>query len=314
MLKNYLLLVLLALAGCATRPPLSRPVAVDYCAPPVAYHHDPAYAPLADFEAALTPALLARYPRRSLLAANASGILPQLSELLRLQAAARQQPGPAAELAVLRLRQLLLAQVVLTNTTLASVAAELDCEGERADQVGGLLSKQNGRRTQRLNALSFLAGAVTGIGTTVSTTRGGQYGYAIGGGLLTATLGLLTLTGGSNTTFTHARNLLADVWTGQSTSDVFPPSVWYMLTDPAFSNKGERSIAYNTRLRWQHYNDLARPDSKQGRALVALLFGLGGQYSADQLTLRANMLNELQSAVRQLYQEQQGLLLALSEQ
>ncbi|MDJ0366415.1 hypothetical protein QMK33_14750 [Hymenobacter sp. H14-R3] len=44
-----------------------------------------------------------------------------------------------------------------------------------------------------------------------------------------------------------------------------------------------------------------------------MLFGPGGRYSANQLTVRANMLNELQSAVRLLNQELQGLLLVLTE-
>ena len=110
------------------------------------------------------------------------------------------------------------------------------------------------------------------------------------------------------------RNLLAEVWGEKPTSELFPPSVWYMLTEPAFSNSGQTALAHNTRQRWQHYGQLARPESKQGKALATLLFGAGGQYSADQLTVRANMLNELQSAVRLLNQELQGLLLALNEE
>jgi hypothetical protein len=313
MFKAYLLALLLALAGCATRPPARLAVAAGYCDPPLPYRYNPAFAPQADFEAALTPALLARYSRRTLLTANAVGILPQLQALLSLQAA-RQQPGPATELAVLRQRQAIASQVALVSSTVASLAAELDCEGERADQVAGYLKSEDDRRTQRLNVLSIVVGAASGIGTTVIDNKGGQYALGIGGGLLAAGLGLLTLSQGGHTSdFTHPRNLLADVWAEKPASDVFPPSVWYMLREPAFSNSGQTSIAHNTRQRWQHYGQLAKPDSKKGQALASLLFGSGGQYSADQLTVRANMLNELQAAVRLLNQELQGLLLALAE-
>ena len=311
--RYFLLLPVLALAGCATRPPSHLQVAAGYCDPPLPYRYDPAFAPQPDFAAALTPALLARYPRRNLLTANAAGILPLLQTLLALEARARQQPSPAAEVAVLRQRQQILAQVALVSTTVASVAAELDCEGERADQVAGYLSAQDGRRTQRLNVLSISFGAASGIGTTVIDSKPGQYAFGIGGGLLAAGLGLLTLHGGSTAEFDHPRNLLAEVWGEKPTSALFPPSVWYMLTDPAFSNGGQTAIAHNTRQRWQHYGQLAHPDSKEGQQTAALLFGEGGAYSADQLTVRANMLNELQSAVRLLNQELQGLLLALNE-
>jgi hypothetical protein len=311
--KTYLLALLLALAGCATRPPTRLAIAAGYCDPPLPYRYNPTFAPQPQVEAALTPALLAHYPRRNLLTANAVGILPQLQALLSLQDAARQHPGPAPELAVLRQRQLVAAQVALVSSTVASLAAELDCEGERADQVAGFLKREDDRRTQRLNVLSIGIGAASGIGTTVIDNQAGQYAFGIGGGLLAAGLSLLTLRQQGHTAeFEHPRNLLAEVWAEKSAASLFPPSVWYMLTDPAFSNGGQTSIAHNTRLRWQHYGQLAKPDSKQGKKLAALLFGPGGQYSADELTVRANMLNELQSAVRLLNQELQGLLLALN--
>jgi hypothetical protein len=311
--KTYLLALLLALAGCATRPPTRLAIAAGYCDPPLPYRYNPTFAPQPQVEAALTPALLAHYPRRNLLTANAVGILPQLQALLSLQDAARQHPGPAPELAVLRQRQLIAAQVALVSSTVASLAAELDCEGERADQVAGFLKREDDRRTQRLNVLSIGIGAASGIGTTVIDNQAGQYAFGIGGGLLAAGLSLLTLRQQGHTAeFEHPRNLLAEVWAEKSAASLFPPSVWYMLTDPAFSNGGQTSIAHNTRLRWQHYGQLAKPDSKQGKKLAALLFGPGGQYSADELTVRANMLNELQSAVRLLNQELQGLLLALN--
>lgn len=314
MTKIYLLAGLLALAGCATRSPSRLVVAAGYCDPPLPYRYNPAFTPQANFEAALTPALLARYPRRMLLTANAVGIVPALRELLALQAAAQRQPGPATELAVLRQRQLITDQVALVSSTVASLAAELDCEGERADQVAGYLKNLDDRRTQRLNVFSIGVGAASGIGTTVIENKGGQYAFGIGGGLLAAGLGLLTLRPQGHTAeFGHPRNLLADVWTEKPASDAFPPSIWYLLTNPAFSNGGQTSLAHNTRQRWQHYGQLAKPESNEGRELASLLFGSGGQYSADELAVRANMLNELQAAVRLLNQELQGLLLVLNE-
>jgi hypothetical protein len=312
--KRYAYILLLTLASCVGARPTPRlQVAAGYCDPPLPYRYDPAYSPKPDFEAALTPALLARYPRRNLLAANAAGILPQLQALLALEERARLQPGPANELAVLRQRQQLAAQVALVSTTVASVAAELDCEGERADQVAGYLNEQDSRRTQRLNVLSIGTGAASGIGTTVISNTPGQYAFGIGGGLLAAGLGLLTLTGNHTTEFDHPRNLLAEVWAEKPTSELFPPSVWYMLTEPAFSNSGQTAIVHNTRRRWEHYGQLAHPESRDGREVATLLFGRGGKYSADQLTLRANLLNELQSAVRLLHQELQGLQLMLNQ-
>ena len=176
--------------------------------------------------------------------------------MLSLETTARQQPGPAAEVAVMRQRQLIGAQVALVGTTVASLAAELDCEGERADQAASYLKAQDDRRTQRLNVLFISIGATSGIGTTVVNNKATQYTFGISGGLLTAGLGLLTLTGDHSTEFTHPRNLLADVWSEKPASDVFPPGVWYLLTEPAFSDLCRRDLCRRDLCR----RDLCRRD------------------------------------------------------
>jgi hypothetical protein len=313
MIKSCQFLLLL-LTSCVVHPPSGRlQVAAGYCDPPLPYRYDSAFAPKADFAAALTPSLLARYPRRNLLTANAAGLLPQLNELLALETQARQHPTYTAKVAALRQRQLMLAQLTLVSTTVASMAAELDCEGERADQVAGYLREQDNKRTQRLNVFSISIGVTSGLGTTVIENKPGQYAFGIGGGLLAAGLGLLTLMGNHTAEFTHQRNLLTDVWAEKPASSVFPPSVWYLLSEPAFSNGGQTSIAHNTRQRWQHYGQLAKPTPQEGKRLAVLLFGVGDRYDADNLEVSANMLNELQAAVRLLNQELQGLLLVLNE-
>ncbi|WP_226163376.1 hypothetical protein [Hymenobacter terricola] len=283
-----------------------------YCDPVAPYRADPALAPQAT-GAALAPELLARFPHRSLLVANAAGLLPHLQELLRLEAQARQQPGLAAEVAVLRQRQRVQTRLLLLRTTISSVAAELDCQGEAASQVANYLAQQDSRRTQRLTVWSLGMGAASGIGTTVLTNQPLQYTAGIGGGLVVVALGIQTLHVGSTIEFPHARNLLADVWAEKPVSTVFPPSVWYLLTDSTFSYNGHTSIVHNTRLRWQRYGQLAQPDSKQGQQLAALLFGPGGTYSASQLMVRADMLNELQAAVHLLDQQLLELLQQLVE-
>ena len=312
-LRPLLWAALLALNACHASRPINSALQTEpeYCVPPVAYRYDPATAPLPNIGPLLDSALTARFPRRSLLVANAAGALPQLRELVRLEEADQKAPAPVHALAVLTQRQRIATRLQLLSVAIASVAAELDCEGERADQVAGYLTARANSRSQRLTVLSIGVGAASGIGTTVSSDQATQYIFGIGGGLLTAGLGLLTLSSHRTVPYGHPRNLLADVWQETSTSAVYPPGVWYLLTEKAFSNRGENSVAHNTRLRWQRYGELNAPESRAGRQQQALFFGAGGRYQADDLTVRANMLNELQASVRLLNQELQGLLLSL---
>ncbi len=315
MARSFFLALMVLLSGCAASPVSGVSVGAGHCDPPLSYRYDPASVPKEDFEASLTPELLARYPRRNLLAANAVGILPALQTLANLQITDRRQSDMAGELAMLRQRQRVLTRILLASSTIGSLAAELDCEGERADQMASYLSTLDDTRTQRLNVLSIAIGALSGIGTTVSANRQTQYVAGVGGGMLGAGLGLLTLAqDGHAGDFQHPRNLLTDVWDGSADSTVWPPSVWYMLTHPAFSNRGQTSIAHNTRERWKRRGRFEDPDSQESRRLTTLLFGTGGSYTADQLKLRADMLNELQSSVRLLNQELQGLLLTILDE
>jgi len=303
----------LLLTSCALHTPSGRlRVEAGYCDPPQVYRYEAASAPLASIQPVLDSALTARYSRRNLLIANAAGVLPQLKSLTQLERTAHLQPTEAHQLAALTQRQQVLARLQLMATSIASTAAELDCEGERADQVAGYLAEQEDRYEQRLTVLSIGVGAVAGVGTTVFDQKIPQYAFGIGGGLLTAGLGLLTLTSHRTIAFEHPRNLLTDIWEEKPTSALYPPSVWYCLQERAFSNQGETSVGHNTRQRWQHYGQLAQPNSPKGRQQQALLFGKGGKYSVEELRIRANMLNELQAAVRLIEQDLQGLLLVLT--
>jgi hypothetical protein len=314
MVRLHGLFLVVFLAGCAGLPVSTPRTKAGHCDPPLSYRYDPAFVPREDVEASLTPELLARYSRRNLLSANAVGILPALQKMVTLQSGEHQGSDVARELAVLRQQQLVLTRIVLASSTISSLAAELDCEGERADQMASQLANLDDIRTQRLNVLSITVGALSGIATTVGESRRTQNIAGVGGGLLGSGLGLLTLwQSGHTEEFQHPRNLLTDVWNGNPASSIWPPSVWYMLTHSVFSNFGQTSIANNTRERWKKQGRFENLDASGNVELTALLFGLGGTYSADQLKLRADMLNELQSSVRLLNQELQGLLLAILE-
>lgn len=301
------------LASCAGSRPAGRSVRVEagYCDPPALIADDPTFLPLTDVQPYLRDSLLTRrFSARSLLLANAAGVLPQLRELVRLERAT--PAGNARSERYQAQQQRILTRLLLLSTTIASVAAELDCEGERADQVASYLTEQSNRREQRLTVLSIGVGAASGVATTLLENRAAQYAFGVGGGLLTAALGVLTLTSNPTATFTHPRNLLTDIWQEAPRSSAYPPGVWYVLTEPAFSNRGQASLAHNARRRWEHYGQLERPDSRRGRAQQQLLFGGGGPYDAAALHLRADMLNELQASVRLINQDLRGLLQELT--
>jgi hypothetical protein len=298
-----LLLLAALLPACSSvKPRIDHSGAITtYCDPPLAYEYDASIKPIANLDSvlAVTPALKQQFSRHDLLMANAVAIVPLLQQL-------RTNPtGQEAD----RLRQQIQSRLLLAQTQVSSVAAELDCEGERADQLATYLDQQDDRRVRRLTIGSVLIGAITTVATALILGDDANKTVAISGGLISAGMGgAAAFSSGKRVPFQHSRNLLTDIWQEKKTSVIYPPTVWYVLHETAFSNSKHQSIAYNTRQRWLDYVLQGSSADEQ-----SLYFGKGGRYSADDLHTRANMLNQLQSSVRSINQDLQSLLLTLAQ-
>jgi hypothetical protein len=302
-----LLCLLALLSACNSSHSLLRATLNDsFCDPALVYTYDSTHTPLVSIQPVLqsNSVLGQRYSQHDLLVANATGTLPLLLELQRLEATTQTD----TRLEQLTKRQQILHRLLLASSEISSLAAELDCEGERADQLADYLDQRDNRRVRRLTILSIVVGAVTTVASTLIQADVPDKVIGIGGGVASGALGgLAAFSSRQTVSYQHPRNLLTDIWYQRKTSAVYSPFVWYVLTEPAFSNTGKRSISANIRQRWLDYV-LPNPSPEQER----LFFETGGAYQADDLHTRANMLNQLQSSVRSINQNLQGLILTLS--
>ena len=219
-----------------------------------------------------------------------------MAALLGLRDAASVQGDRSVET---RLR--VVQRVELARIEIASTAAELDCESERAEQAADYLSRRQTKSVQLLTIGSVAAAALTGIAGVFLSTRDapatGQEVLAVSGGAVTAGLGLASLFVHARTRFDHPRNLLADIWTGPATSLTYPPFVWTYFTRAEFSNAQREAIRARIVARWRRFEEV-------GDARTAeLLFGTGGSYDADTLRTRAAMLDEVRAEVELTQQD-----------
>jgi hypothetical protein len=211
--------------------------------------------------------------------------------------------GKATEDAALPVetRVLVVERVELARLAIASTSAELECESERAEQAADYLTRRQSKNVQALTIASIAAAALTGIAGVFLSTRGApgddQDAFAIGGGGVTAALGLASLYVHPHADFEHPRNLLADVWAGPSASSVYPPFVWTYLTRAAFSNGQREAIREKIVARWRRFEQVDDPSTE------ALLFGRGGSYDADTLRTRSAMLDEVRAEVELTHQD-----------
>jgi hypothetical protein len=274
-----------------------------YCDPPVIYSYDSISRPLADMSHSLDSSLLRKYSFRSLLVANASGVLAGLKEL---------QTEPFRSPEYLNKNQQILVRLLLVSTEIASIAAELDCEGERARQIADFVQEKENRRVRALTVFSITVGAIAGIGNAAAHSHSVAESIAIVGGITGAGLGLSALFSSRRILFNHPRNLLADLWREEKNSSVYPPSIWHMLSEKYFSNSQVSAIAVNMKQRWIKFESLDDHNKKSER-LQKLFFGPGGHYSADELLSRVRMLNQVQAAVKLMNQDLQGLIAEIAK-
>jgi hypothetical protein len=120
--------------------------------------------------------LTGRFSKHDLLIANASGVLPSLRDVIRLQG----QAGRDTRLEQAVLYRKIHNRLLVASTQISSLVAELDCEGERADQLATYLDQRDQRRIRDLTLLSIVAGAATTVRTAFLTDENAEKIVGIG--------------------------------------------------------------------------------------------------------------------------------------
>jgi len=193
-----------------------------------------------------------------------------------------------------------------------SLAAEIECEVHRADEVQDNLRRvQAERQTSQTIAAVVLGGAtniITG-GIGLATPVGNApYIVSITGGVLETLFGTSANFTKVRQEFRHSRNHLGAIWNGSEDRDYFSPGVWRFLTDPDIRDLEGHSLRDMLLKVWREEGWVGEPGSKTEQERTALLFGQGGTYDADELHIREIMLQQLQSSIRLIHQDLETLL------
>lgn len=243
---------------------------------------------------------------RALDAAYAIQALSLLSELHAVQ-----QKGDADSITLLSIREKLIGRVLLGIEEVNSLAAEIECQADRVNQVADRLQDENADRVryETLGAIVVAgAAAVASGGAALAGLTALEAATAIGGGTVAAGLGTLALFVETRQEYRHPRNLLREIWQGPRTSRLFPPSVWRYLTR---QGRGKlNGHTYRTELikSWQQEGRLGEPGSDIEHKRVALLFSDGGVYELQDLRARAEMLELLAGLVKLMHQDLEMLV------
>lgn len=185
-----------------------------------------------------------------------------------------------------------------------ALVGELDCEGERCDQLKELLEGMNSKRDNKLTVASIVIGALSAVADACISNDGWNKGVAIGAGVIGAGLGWATLSPkGKRLILKHKRNHLRAIWEEKNSSE-FPPIVWYMLNETRFTNSQQSTMLRNIRKRWLTFT--FEDDIKEANKSV--LFKSEGVYTEDLLETRSQIVGQLKATTQTLNQNFSSLL------
>ncbi len=259
-------------------------------------------------------AVTARFSFKSLNVAHAIGILDMLSVYVNLYKLQKQNPATEDRLAVVEILQKINQRINIASLEISAIASEMDCEEERADQIATYLKAKEDETETKLTVGAIIIGASGAIATGLLINNGNTADYiGIGMGITEATLGLLILLNKGTVTFHHPRNALREIWEGRDTSEVFSAQVWYYLNYFNPDKPDHPSLRYQIIERWMNFGQIAEAKTKKKRKLMEMYFGDGGKYTAEQLTNRANMLDQLEAHINLMKQDLKGLATELEQ-
>ncbi|WP_128331833.1 hypothetical protein [Apibacter sp. HY039] len=222
------------------------------------------------------------------------GINKEINNLIKL----RNDPVNDNRLDILELKQIITQRISLAKTELDAIISELDCEGERADLAAAYLDDLNDGRNTRLTVGSVVIGALTTVATVLFKDSNTQTAVGVGGGLLSAGLGALTIKPkGKKIEFYHSKNILSPIWANENHEE-YPNLVWNIFQIIEFNSEEHMSLQESTKKRWKKFVLKGDIDSTEEN----LFFGTGGNYTADELHMRSEMIDQIKSSTRYINQ------------
>lgn len=299
---SFLLGLLIVFCSCGKPMNISAlSIGEDYCQPNT-YYPNKNLKRYSEIEVQQLQSRLVSFSLHNLYTANAAGILPLLLQIDSLKSINTLDKNALRYKALLAIQQL--------NEEIDGVAATLDCEGEKTDQVANYLDNINQKRNNQLTITSIIIGAMTTVATVAIQKNSVQNTVAIGGGILGGGIAAMMINpSGKKIKWPQNKNLLGTVWFADNSDNMIPASIWYMLNQKSFSNSQKNTLIENIKKRWLTINfqeELSTEDENK-------FFKKGGTFTSEDLHLRANMLNELQATVRSLHQDLASLTNNISQ-
>lgn len=312
--RIYLKLALIPIifCSCATER-LNSLIERDICNQQNSYQYTRSEIPKPIYEKSIDTLLFSSFNLSDLNAANAIGVLDLLTDYLIKLNISHKDSSIQNQLQLLRIQQKLNQQIDLASLEISAVTSELDCEEERINQIASFLKDKEGKTQTHLTVASIILGAAGTIATGV-VIKDNQTANVVGvsTALVGTGLAVLMLTTNRKVYLSHSRNVLREIWFATDTSTVYPPSIWYYLNYANQKVKGEISIREQLIENWKSFGQVKEHLNDTNKNETDIYFKDGGKYTTSQLVNRAQMYDQIESAIKLMKQDLRNLTLKIA--
>ena len=210
-------------------------------------------------------------------------------------------------LQLLVVREKIVNKIMFGTLKVASVAAEADCEEDRAERAADRLFAVESLRAKRQVQIALVSGGLASIlgGALTLSSANPTAGAAISitSGVIETLFGGAPLYDVTRQNFSHSRNMLRELWENPPRSQIFPDPVWLYLNTQQVDDPKHRSLREHLIDHWYGKGRLGEKGSLEEQKRLELFLGKGGLYDAEDLRARAAILSRLATAIRLMYQE-----------
>ena len=304
--RLFLGVLVWSLAGCAAERSYSPELAPQFareCAPPRVHAQPPPTPSDTKLHESQVESFSPRFHR----IAASIGLLPLLRQSVDLE---RKQAAnkPGSDIALIRVRQQILARTLLATLEATSLAAVIRCEQARADELADSLAARQAKSAQLATVVSIIIESATMVATGGLILAGHEVAEGIAalvGGTMAATLAGLGLYQPGEHEFHHDRNVLREIWENPKQAQYFPGPVWRFLNEAAEEGTSLREQLVAS---WKDLSRIKGQTDEEQRQRFSLLFGTGGIYTIGDLRSRGAMLEMLAAAIDLIHDELEVLV------
>ncbi len=285
------------------------------CNQNISFNYSKKDMPTPFYDIKLDSNMTAHFSRSSLFIANSIGIMDILAHYVSLKTDDSTKLNIEKRIELLETTLKINQKINNASIEISSITSELDCEEERADQVGNYLKGKEDETETRLTVGTIIVGALGTLSTAIFLKDEKHQDVAdfigIAGGVTEAVLGTMILLNKRKIVFLHPRNILHEVWNKADTSTIFPAFVWNHLTYKNPYDSTSTSICEDLIKKWSDFGQISEYKKKKAKKQHDVYFGKGGLYTSEQLKNRSDMIDQLEAQISMMKQALRTLAIEL---